>query len=125
MFGFFLYAGAEGIGILVHYATLLWFLGLPSHADSPAALAWYSTLGAILGAGTNCALWSTHLFGDVRRPVAHCRRQLSIRVLAILLNGGVVALLSWADLTAIAAQLVATMVVMGVGFSLTRRQVSI
>jgi putative flippase GtrA len=117
---FLRYAGAGATGTLVQYATLLALAGQFPQATSPLWITAFSTLGAVIGAGTNYLLNWRWTF-----PVKHPHRRTAPRFAAVAglgvsINAAIVAVLTAMHIPLAPAQLTATATVLGTGYLLNR-----
>lgn len=114
---FFWYIVTGGIATAVHYAVLTSLVELHVMAAAPSA-----AVGTLCGAGVSYCLNRRTTFADSRAGHGHTLpRFMAIALLGALLNGTLVwlgvQLLGWHYL---AAQLLATVLVMGLTFRLNR-----
>ncbi len=114
---FFRYAAAGAIGTAVHFAILAGLVQL-ARADAVAA----STAGAIAGALVNYALNHRFTFASRRAHRIALPRFCAVAGAGILLNAAVLsAMVTFVRLHYLAAQVVATVVVLVAGFVVNRR----
>jgi len=112
---FLRYAGAGAVGTLAQYALLV-ILVQAQWAGAVVA----STLGAIAGALVNYALNHRFTFASGRTHAQALPRFAAVAAAGIALNAAVVALLVHADVHYLAAQVVATGVVLVAGYLANR-----
>lgn len=117
---FLFYVGAGATSTLVHYATLLALAGQFPHTTSPMWITAFSTLGAVIGAGTNYLLNRRWTF-----PVKYPHRRTAPRFAAVAglgltINASIVAALTALQIPLAPAQLTATATVLGTGYLLNR-----
>ena len=114
---FFRYAAAGAIGTAAQFAILAGLVQL-ARADAVAA----STAGAIAGALVNYALNHRFTFASRREHRIALPRYCAVAGVGILLNAAVLAaMLAFVRLHYLAAQIVATGVVLVAGFVANRR----
>ncbi len=117
---FFFYAGTGAIGTVVHYATLLFLTEFSPPLPSVGWIVSATTLGAVLGAGTNYLLNYHCVFSGAPRHRHTLPRFAAVAVVGLVVNAVIVARLSALSVPLLTAQFTATAVVLAVGFFLNR-----
>jgi putative flippase GtrA len=112
---FLRFAGAGAVGTACHYATLVLWVEVLGGAVVPGALA-----GFCVGALVNYLIARRFVFRSERPHAAALPRFALVAASGAAINTGIVALLNGAGAHYLAAQVVATVVVLGWNFAVNR-----
>lgn len=110
------FTSAGAVGTLAHYATLI---ALASGFG--VAAAWAAMVGAGVGAGVNYVLNRNFTFRSARRHGEALPRFLGLAALGIALNGAIVGGLVRLGSAYLIAQVVATLLILGINFIVSRK----
>lgn len=113
---FLRFTSAGAVGTLAHYATLV---ALASGLG--VAAAWAAMAGASVGAGVNYVLNRSFTFRSTRRHGEALPRFLGLAALGIALNGAIVGGLVRLGSAYLIAQVVATLLILGINFAVSRK----
>lgn len=115
------YACAGAAGTALQYAVLLLAIAASAGTLSARGAVWASTLGAVLGAGTNYLLNYRVSFRSARPHREAAPRFVLVAATGLAINAATVGALCAGGLPPLAAQVAATAAVLVCGFLLNRR----